>query len=193
MPAVNPYCELQDLKNKLEIQSDERDDDLWLAIGAASRKIESWTGQKFYSTTEDRYFTADDPLSCRINPAIAINTVAVDRGLDRTYSTTLASTDWETFAGPGRPIRKIEIAPNAANVFPLFRRCVKVSADWGYSATVPDDVSAAAFLLSHRFFKRHDSIFGIAGAPAVGTLVIQSKMTMDSDIVELLRSYKRYK
>lgn len=190
---TNGYCALYELKAALEMEGDKQDGRLRTAIEAASRFIDKHCGQHFYVTeSEVRYFTARDFDEVVIDPAVTVTALATDHALDRNYSTVWASGDYETISFKSGPVRRIVITPNGSYTFPLYRNSVKVTGTWGYSATIPTAIRQACLLIAQRIYKRADAIFGVAGAPAVGTQIVQAQLKVDSDVEMLLRGYKRF-
>ena len=189
MAITNGYATLLELLTELGIDDSADNAALEECIEAASRFIDQHTGREFYTTTEARYFTADDSDLLYIDDATAVTTVATDSANDRTYATTWAGTDWEL--GDGPPYNELWITPNGDYTFPTSRRSIKVTADWGYSATTPPAINRAALLLASRLFKRRDAILGVAGATVGGVQVLQTKIHADSDLIAMLDAYKR--
>lgn len=56
--AVHRYAETALLRDRLNIDSDERDLALGQVLDAASRWVDNQTRRRFYATTETRYYTA---------------------------------------------------------------------------------------------------------------------------------------
>ena len=96
------YCTLTEIKERLWPEGANTDSisDLMLGnmITATSRLIDNICNRRFYTTAADetRYFTTSD--SEYLFPdldIISITSIAVDEDMGRTYSTTLATTDYD--------------------------------------------------------------------------------------------------
>lgn len=192
MAITNGYCTLDEVKRRLGIDDAQDNTDLEGVIEGASRFIDNHTGRVFYTTeNEARYYTAAFSDTVYIDDAYNIDAVATDDDSDRTYSTSWAGTDWETDAPAGWPIAEIYTTPNGTKSFPTTRRAVRVTADWGFAAAVPDAIREAAVLLSMRFWKRRDAVLGVAGAPALGVQVVTASIRADADIQAMLQPYRK--
>ncbi len=166
-------------------------------VTGISRAIEDETHRRFYTSANDeaRYYSPDDSYTLMPeDDIISVTKVEIDQDGDRTYETTLAATDWELWpynaALNGRPYLEIHIAtPNAAYVWPLLPRSVKVTGKFGYSASTPDAIREACLLLAEKLFKRKDAIFGIVGSPTTGEL--RQIMRDDPQLELLLQGFRR--
>jgi hypothetical protein len=113
-------------------------DDLTMqdVLGIVSRAIEDETHRRFYTSSSDevRYYSPEDSYMLMPDEDIvSVTSIAIDQDGDRTYETALAATDWELWpynaALNGKPYLEIHIAaPNAAYVWPLLPKSVKVTA-----------------------------------------------------------------
>jgi hypothetical protein len=179
--VANEYCTLAQLKTYLAI-SDVADDTLLTSMTtAASRAVDGYCGQWFYTAgssasefrTFDRYVCQTDPVS---NPATAV--VKVDFGQDGTYETTLTlATDyfWEPLSGlqegvAGTPASSIHLV--AGRYFPMAwynRPQVQVTAAWGWLA-VPDPVYVATLQVAAELFRRKDAPFGVVAGSEFGPI-----------------------
>jgi hypothetical protein len=151
---------------------------------AASRRIDAITGRTFGPHTGAATVRTFRPTNChvtRIDDAYEITAVATDDSDDGTFSTTWSTTDYETEpangigvdAQSGWPVEQLGAVGNMR--FPVYgtRRCVRVTAKWGWSA-VPTDIVEATHLLTHRLYYEvavpggvttPNPEFGIPGAP----------------------------
>ncbi len=141
----------------------------------ASRLIDRITGREEgayqVSAATVRYF---DGSGCGFQwvdeMAEAPTAVAVsDDGSVTTY-TSWASTDYMPWpynaAAQGRPYTRLDVDQLNGNhaLFYAFPRSVKVTAKWGYSTEVPEDVQQAVIVQTVRWFKRAQQAFQDAGA-----------------------------
>jgi len=83
--------------------------------------------------------------------------------------TALATTDWEVWparaAAQGYPYTGLRLrAGGAYPVWPTGATSVRVTAVWGFAASVPGDVKQAALILAWRWFRRGQQGFADTGA-----------------------------
>lgn len=199
MAITNGYCSLDQLKDRLGIDDFDDDTTAEQVITAVSRLIDTYTGRRFYATTDDetRYYTAEDPEVLFTDDIQSITDIYIDDEADRTYSTSLSTDDYDLLpynaALDGKPYAWIEICDALADyTFPVgHKRGVKIIGKFGYCATDshPDVVREACLIQSARIFKRKDTPFGVAGAPEFGTLTLPSEL--DPDVALMLKGVTR--
>jgi hypothetical protein len=153
MTALNGYAELGDFKARLSelgVAGNSSDDGVIEGmIESASRLFDNLTFRRFYSTTADetRYYSATNRGRVFIDDLLTVTSIAVDTDYDRTYETTLASTDYllcpDNAPLNGEPYTWIEIDPLSSNYFPTSRRGVKLIGTYGFCTTAPKDVNDA--------------------------------------------------
>ena len=115
-------------------------------LEATSRLIDQVCNRRFYTTSDDetRYYTPEcgeilfiDDLSA------APTTIKTDTTYDRSYATTLSSSDLDlepfNALAKGWPYTWVEIAPHAANHFTEGKKSVQIVGKFGFPA-VPDDI-----------------------------------------------------
>jgi len=199
MAISNGYCTLAEVRARLDIPDADTDNDSEIenVVEAMSRWIDSEIGMRrgytqFYQiASEARYFTPVMGNMLVIDDLISVSSIKLDEDSDGTFEVTLASTDYHLApynkSALSEPYYIIEITPNASyNFSPNLQRSVEITGNWGYSATTPDVINEACILASMRMWKRRDAIFGVAGTPALGVMVVQSKITQDADVMALL-------
>lgn len=202
MAITNGYATLDEMKLELglPVSNTTHDDNLELAVNAASRQIDGYCGRRFWQdgTVGTREYWADSYTYCCVPEGISTTTglvVKIDQDGDGTYETTLTlSTDFILTPPnaldntPAWPYTEILLVNNYT--FPLLyngRPGVQVTAKFGFPA-VPDDVSKACRLLAHDAFKGKDAAFGVAGINDTGLLRVSG---MRADARALLAPYKR--
>ncbi len=198
MSITNGYVTVEELQAHIDASGDASFDggdtaNMELAIEAASRWIDEYTGTRFHASTETRYYTADWYDLLYVDDLISVTTLQTDDGYDGTYETTWATTDYilepRNAALRSRPYRQIRINVNGDYAFPRnVVDGVKIVGSFGYAAVAPKPVKQAAILLAHRLWRRKDTIFGIAGTPALGVTIIQAKIGADADVMALLNA-----
>jgi len=200
--VTNGYVTLAELKAHIQSNggtfSSDDDDNLSIAINAASRWIDGLLSTSFYARTETRYYTPDYGDLLYIDDLLTVTTLKSDDDWDGTYETTWTTDDYilepRNAAGgsePG-PYRQIRINVNGDYMFPTgVQDGVEITGTWGYATSAPAAVMQATMLIAHRLWKRKDAIFGVAGSAALGVVTVQAKVTSDADIMMLLKSVDR--
>lgn len=189
------YATLDELKAQIDPEgaitwSSNDDDNLTLALEAATEWIDDRTGLTFEETTATKYYTADDHSELIIDDLLSLDTLKTDDNADGTYETTWTTDDYALEPNDGTPKRIVRAHPNTGDYnFPKgVYDGVEITGDWGTTtlANVPNQVKVACLLIAHRLWKRHETLFGIAGQGNLGVMVIKAKITEDSDVTALL-------
>ena len=98
MAITNGYGNLDDYKDRYNIDNNDHDNEIELYIEAVSRVIDGIRGERFFTTSADetRYFTATegDVLFPELR-IVSITTLKTDNDNDRTYENTWATTDYD--------------------------------------------------------------------------------------------------
>jgi hypothetical protein len=127
-----------------------------------------------------------------VDPIVSVTTLATDGGLNRTYTTTWAATDYDLMpanaASGDRPYTWIQTSPDGGYNFVLRVNGVKLTGVFGWPA-VPAAVGEAALLWAERLFKRKDTPWGIAAFAELGEVRVLKEM--DPDVVTLLKPFVR--
>jgi hypothetical protein len=125
----------------------------------SSRYIDSQTGRRFWknSADETRYYTpTNDGYVFTDDLADAPTQVITDTGFDRTYATTMGSTDYDLMpdnaAVYGRPYTWLEIVPASSEFFPVTRKGVEIVGTFGWPA-VPDDIKEACLSITLNLYQ----------------------------------------
>jgi hypothetical protein len=172
-------------------------------ITAASRLIDKevggWPGY-FYPSTADttRYFDGNGDKELYIDPMVSLTSVSVAESDGRAAADYTAWTlDTDYYVGPynysqiGSPITHLIIDNDAGSKgsFHRFRKSVKVTGVFGYSASAPADIEQACKITAVRWFQRAKQGYQDGGAnPMTGELIyVQS---LDPDVKTLLTPYK---
>lgn len=200
------YASLADFKNFVRGNAAEAADDtiMLLALDAAARAIDRATGRSFAiagTVATARYFASIpttmagvigarryvvpiDDLSDSTTP-----TVAFDTSGNGDYD--LASTAFRLGPtnAPAKGLPYTELIFDLGTYPPQFEEGVKVTALWGWSA-VPSTITKASMVQAHRFLKRRDSPFGIAGSPDMGN-ELRLLAKLDPDVALMVSAYRR--
>jgi len=160
------YTTVPFVKAQLGITDTDNDDLIALAIGAASREIDRWTGTTFYPVFEARTFMAPADGVLWVDRFTDPTGLIVATGTGGTYTTVVAAGQYVLWplnaASRGLAYDRISFAVRpvpGAWAYPT----VQITANWGY-ATTPADVEAAARIMAAALFRRKDSPEGETGA-----------------------------
>jgi hypothetical protein len=177
------------------------DADVTLAIGAASRAVDSMTGRRFWldaDANQVRYYTPRSYRLLQIDDLVTMTSVAIDRSGTGTFSETWTSgTDYvlEPFNAPAeqpaRPYETLRVRMLSGQWLPPYiEQSVKVTGKFGW-AVIPDDVTAATGILAAKLLKRgREAPFGIVMA-ADQSVAMRIART-DPDVYTLLHDYTRH-
>jgi hypothetical protein len=180
------YVTTAELAAFVRIGDNVDDDQLSLAVAAASRAVDRATGRQFgqTATAELRYFPAqrDYRSGCWV--------VSID---DLMVSPTLVTVDSAAFTGyvmhdrnapaKGKPWTEITMISYSGSAD------VEVTAQWGWSS-VPATVKEATLLQGSRFLARRNSPYGVTGSPDQGG-ELRLLSQVDPDVALALRPYVR--
>ena len=193
---MTDYVALEEIKHTLELSNlTYADNDLSLAITAASRGIDDYCGRQFTSggTAEVRYYTACHASYLEIDDLISMGTLQSDYNGDGTFETTwTVGTDYvlepQNAPAYAKPYDKIRILyPRTSLRFPIYVGSVKVTGQFGW-ATVPAPIKQATTIMAERFLKRsRDAPFGVVGVGFDNIAVRIS--SVDPDVKFLLEPY----
>lgn len=195
MAVTNGYCTAAELKARIGANASTHDDEIDAAINAASRMIDGYCQQVFYSEgSVTRVYQACSPWLVKIDPLISISTLKHDSGDNGTYDYTWSSGDYELrpvngIMGGRRGLPYFEIHAIDTRQFPTTgrRNRVQVAGTFGWSAT-PDDVVEACKIQATSLFKRKDSANGVVAA---GDFAFRVGGALDPDVRKLLAPYVR--
>lgn len=174
MTLTNCYVTLDEIRSRLGGQITETNNAaIETAITSACRMIDVWCGQQFSAdaAATARIYRPRSLWAAKTDPIYTTTGLIIqtDSGLDGTYATTWTAAQYELdwFGGDmndllGAPYDTIRSL--GAVTFPVTgwrQNTLKVTAKWGW-ATVPQNVAAAARILSVDTWKRKDVPFGIS-------------------------------
>ena len=150
------------------------------ALEGVTQEIDKWSNRTFKSVSETRYFTADDGDEILIDDLISVSAVRMDQDGDRTYETTLSTSDWEL--GPwnatssGEPYTVLSRRPNGSYSFTSARRGIQVVGVWGYWQDLAGSTSRTT---STSGLDATSTSFGVAGA--IASLDVGQTIRIDSE------------
>lgn len=167
-------------------------------ITAASRMIDHYCGgwdNYFYPTTDNvvRYYDGSGETAQEIDDMVTLSSVAVAENGSTDYTTWTLDTDFivypYNYSQIARPISELHIDRNASKSWTRFRKAVKVTGVFGFSATPPADVVQACKIQALRWFMRGKQTYQDAAA-SVATGEIIYTQELDPDIKMLLHHYR---
>lgn len=200
--VTNAYATLAEFKVYASVRggttpTDANDDNaIEIILNKASRYIDNQTGRRFWANTADetRYYTAESQDKLFVDDMSAAPTsVACDQDNDRTYSTTLASTDYDLEPDNAlvysQPYSYLEINPASSEYFPTIRKGVRIIGKFGWPA-VPDAIKAACLAIALNVYQSRtgQSSAGNISVTAAG-VVIRPADVSDAD-KQILDSYR---
>lgn len=197
------YATLADLKEHMDVPDSASDAQLQDVLDASARWIESpaGCGRVFALDTSDatKVFNPSLPGLVDVADLVTITSIKLDRNGDRTYSTTLTTSDYQLL-----PLN----APQAQQIVSWSRssyqfspgQLVQIIGKFGYveggalggtTGSTPAAVKEANLLLAARFFKRREAPFGMVSSVDLGTFTRLA--AADPDVATLLLPYSRSK
>jgi hypothetical protein len=192
--TVNPtstinqfYTSVEELKDRLQITDTASDMQLALAVQAAARAIEGFTGRFFWKVAETRTYQPYSIYELPIDDLVSITALNVDYDGDGIYETPwVQHTDYElqighdefnaNVTGEARPftlVRSVN-ASGGGRFFPFIWPYskwdrIQIIGTWGWPA-VPFGIKQAAVQVASEFFKLKDSPFGLVGTSEFGVV-----------------------
>ena len=186
------YCSLAELKQALAITDAANDVDLERALEASARWIDAYCGRTFsLQTAQTKEYYPEDAERLEVVDLVSVTSITIDTAGDRTYATTLLTTDYELWPLDGPPYQEVRIWPlSRTRSFSPGRR-VRVVGDFG--ATVdggpPVEVRQANLLQAARYYKRAtEAPFGVLQSSDLGEFTRLSQN--DPDVVALLGKWR---
>lgn len=133
---MHSYLGRDDLKRSLGSTMSSKDADLRRALEGVSEQIDLWVNRTFRTVQGTRYYTAHDHNVLDVDDLIGVSAIRLDQSRDRSYGTTLSTSDYElepfNAAERREPYRTIVTAPQGSYRFDAGRRGVQVVGTWGY-------------------------------------------------------------
>jgi len=195
---ANEYAEVAELKATLELSGESfADDDIQLALTAASRGIDNACDRRFWldtGSTNARYYTPDNENALAIDDLVVLTSLKTDPAGDGTFEQTwTVNTDFVlaplNAAADGRPWNTVR--PRSASRFylPCVERSVEITGQFGWSA-VPAEVKSATVILATKLMRRaREAPFGVVSIGLDGAAIHIART--DPDILFLLGEYMR--
>lgn len=199
------YTDLATFKAYMGIAVSTLDDQLSMAINAASRSIDNYCQRRFWldASAVARTYVPQTLTSIEFDDDIGDASsviIKTDASGDGSFETTWAASDYELLpvnaafafpeAEPWTAIRAVgtKTFPWLVNTWLTRLDRVQITAKWGWPA-VPDAVTQSCLIKAARLFHRKDSPQGIAGFGEFGP--VRLTRSEDADVVGLLNPYRR--
>jgi hypothetical protein len=184
------YVSRTELKTTMGISVTTYDDDIDLAITAASRAIDGYKQTRYYPTTETRYYDPPTGTALEIDDLNSLTSITADLTGDGTFETTWTNgthfiLEPENNALIGAPYRTVRLLPQSGAYWPSYLKSIKVIGSFGWAET-PILVKAACKILAQRFYARKDSPLGVLAVGVEGAAVHLRKT--DPDVAFMLDS-----
>jgi len=119
--------------------------DEWILVAQAY--IDDYCGTSFEGTSEARYFDGDGTRELLVDDFVSLTKIEILDESGNVDHTLDATTDYYLY--PANKTRKNRIVINRSNadisIFPCtYPQNIKITANWGFSNTVPADIQFAA-------------------------------------------------
>jgi hypothetical protein len=186
------YASLQELKQALQIGDAASDVDLERALEASARWIDAYCGREFsLQEAQTKEYYPDGTERLEVVDLVSVDSITIDTVGDRSYATTLLTTDYELWPLDGPPYQEVRIWPlSRTRSFSPGRR-VRVVGDFGCTVDgqAPVEVRQANLLQAARYYKRvTEAPFGVLQSSDLGEFTRLS--SNDPDVVALLGKWQ---
>lgn len=184
------YASSMDLAGYLRVDDGVDEDEMVLALAAASRAVDSTCRRQFGQASGSRVYTAR-PESGRwvvdTDDLVSVSAVATDTDLDGGFATVVTGMVPGPVNAPadGHPYTRLTSRAEIS----LALDAVRVTGVFGWES-VPDVVCQATLVQASRFMARRDSPFGVAGSPETGS-ELRLLSRVDPDVAVMLQPYTR--
>lgn len=200
LPAANEYVTVSELKATLGLTGQTyADDDIALAVTAASRAIDNECGRRFYADTDAtqvRYYTPLNGDLMQVDDLVTLTSLETDPGGDGTWEELWTlNTDFTlkpaNAVADGKPYTLIAMHPSGRYSFSTsYPRTIKVTGQFGWPA-VPSEVKMAASILATALLKRaREAPFGVV---ALGVDTAARIAKTDPHLALLLGPYRKWR
>jgi hypothetical protein len=196
------YCTPEELKARLQITTTADDDQIDLAVGAASRAVDGFCGRYFYHATATRTYVPQDLYRCKVNDLVSVTTLATDPAGNTAQGGTFPVT-WPAAAfqllpyNPGQvgePWPYTSVKAVGGLTFPwvtplLLMRMdrVQVTGVFGWPA-IPQVVRTVTLTVASEVFRMKDVPGGSSVPGEFAVAVIEATPLLR----EALNTYRRY-
>jgi len=185
------YASLAQYKGEIGETSSDNDARHMADLAEASRVIDRLCrvpAGRFAPTAAGvaRTFDVSSAQAMRMSlpPVYSVSAVKTDEDGDRTFETTLASTDYRLYPLDGPPYTSIRVDDAQGNyTFPVGQARVQITGQWGEALTVPLPIQRATRLLAGRYRVRPNT----PEALMAGTNNMMALGQHDPDVLTILR------
>ena len=154
-------------------------------------QVDNWIVQieKYIETFTDRIFIADSATSERIYDGDGTNELIIDDAVSVTKVKIddvelTAGIDYDYIVEPANKLPKNTIRL-LGTIFPNYVQNVKVTAKWGYSTAVPEDIKLAATVLTAGII--YNELEDEASSETIGSYSVSNKMSEGFDDLKIAK------
>jgi hypothetical protein len=194
MAITNGYATLAEYKAYASIDSTDATDDGVIEdlIESASRYIDAQTGRTFYARTETRYFSVPGSRELRFDDdLLTITTLTNGNG------TTIASTEYYFLPRNVSPKYALKLKEGSSTAWypdsdSNYEYVISIAGTWGYTATRPDDISAACMEITKASYGRRkgQNMQGVARVTAAGVVI--TPQDIPASAMAIIKRYRKY-
>lgn len=186
------YLTAANFRSWRDIDSTDDDTTLTTLISAAQKAIDNYCNRTFEGESEERVYDAPHGRTLHFDTDVASIT-SITNGDGTTVDSTEYVTKPKNAVAKGVPMWAIKLKSNSAAYWRSddgdFEDAITVDAVFAYSATPPDDIVHAAFMLTAFYYDSLDSIGGeINIVPGVSVSIPQG---MPAAVKQILDEYVR--
>jgi hypothetical protein len=183
------YATLINLKNYLGIDTDTDDSLLFDLLDRAEGIVDAYTGRKFEAITATKYFGQSDTNGADLSlwgyDLLSVTKLTNGDGVE------IASSDYRLFPRNDDPKWLIKLNDTKSWEFSTPDSGIVVEGTWGYSTSVPADITHACIRLAAFIYRQKDTSADIDRPIVTGDGVTIMPSGLPSDVQKLLNRYKR--
>lgn len=192
MAITNGYVTLAEAKRLLDITDAIDDNQLERVIEASSRLIDEYTGRRFYSALETRFYTPENGAELKIDDLASLTELLTDEDEDGTAETTWSASDYALLppnaAADGRPYTSLVITPWGEHDLTTTLNSVEITGNFGWPA-VPEPVRQACLIQVGTIYRSKEAPFGVIGNTETGIVRMSARLHPEAQL--LLDPYRR--
>jgi len=188
------YIAIDDMRQHLDIESDDDDEALFDAIADAQSYIEDQTNRRFEANTETRYYgrdalSPDNSCLLLVDDDLLTVTELLNGDSD---STEIVTANYWLYPRNETPYYGILLKTDVSDYWEFDTDYwVEVTGTWGYSATPPGDIKRACKHLAAFFYRQASSqIFDTTAIPEAGVITIPTGIP--ATVERILSRYRKH-
>lgn len=197
---ANEYVQPEELKATIEMTgTDYAENDIPVALEAASRAIDQYCGRRFYPSDADvtRYYTPERPDILWIDDLVDVTTISTDPAGENTYTDAWATTDYvlepRNATLEGWPYTSVRRVNGGSFFFPsMWPGSVKIVGTFGWASAPPQVKEATTILATQLLVRAREAPFGVVSFNAeIGTVARIARV--DPQIRLLIDPFRRWR